>query len=391
MRNFEFQNATKIIFGKDTENKIGKEALIYGKKALLHYGGGSIKKSGLYDKVVNSLKDAGINIVELGGVEPNPRLELIHQGIKICRDEKIDIILAVGGGSVIDSAKAIAMGVPYDGEVWDFFEGKAQAKNVLPLGVILTLPATGSESSTRTVISNIEEGKKYGYGSILLRPKFAILNPEICYTLPAFQTACGSVDMLSHVMERYFSIDKDCDLTNRLCEATMQSIVKNATLAMEHPNEYAPRAELMWAGTLAHNDLLSTGRSTEWSCHAIEHELSAKYDIAHGEGLAIVFPAWMKYVYKKDIMRFAQFAQRVFGVSMDYQNPERTALEGIAQLELFFKRLDMPSTLSEINIDDKDFQFMAEHCFRNNADGTSGIFYPLNTQDILNIYKLSLK
>jgi hypothetical protein len=259
------------------------------------------------------------------------------------------------------------------------------------LGVILTLPATGSETSTRTVINNTELGKKYGAGSLLLRPKFAILNPELCYTLPAYQTACGAVDMFSHVLERYFSTDPEGDLTDRLCEATMQSIIKNAILSLKNPVDYASRAELMWAGTLAHNDLLDTGRSSEWSCHVIEHELSAKYDIAHGAGLAIVFPAWMKYVYKKDVMRFAQFAQRVFGIGMDYHNPERTALEGIEQLIIFFKRIGMPTTLTEANIESDDLEYMAKKCFRCNKDGTTGIFFPLNTDDILNIYKLALK
>jgi alcohol dehydrogenase YqhD (iron-dependent ADH family) len=231
---------------------------------------------------------------------------------------------------------------------------------------------------------------KRATGGDAMRPAFSILNPELTCTLPAYQTACGAVDMLSHVLERYFSVDTDCDLTDRLCEATMQSIIKNALLAIKNPSEYAPRAELMWAGTLAHNDLLNTGRTTEWSCHAIEHELSAKYDIAHGAGLSIVFPAWMKYVYKRDVMRFSQFAQRIFGVSMDYHNPERTALEGIEQLTGFFKRLDMPTTLAEVNIGEEALEYMAKHCVRHHSNGTLGTFYPLHTEDILNIYKLAL-
>lgn len=390
MQNFEFYNATKIIFGRETEQKVGEEISLIGKKVLLHYGSGSIKKTGLYEKVIKSLNEKNVEILELSGVEPNPRVDLVHEGIELCRQHNIDVILAVGGGSVIDSAKAIAVGVPYSGDVWDFFEGKAQAKLAIPLGVILTLPATGSESSTRTVINNTAEEKKYGYGSLLLRPVFSILNPEFCFTLPPYQTACGSVDMLSHVLERYFSVDTNCDLTDRLCEATMQSIIKNSLLAMQNPNDYNPRAELMWASTIAHNDLLSTGRTTEWSCHSIEHELSAKYDIAHGAGLSIVFPAWMKYVYKKDVMRFAQFANRVFGVEMDFHNSEITALEGINQLTNYFKRLDMPTTLKEVNIGEEKLKQMAEQSFRNNKDGTLGTFYPLNTEDILNIYKLAI-
>jgi alcohol dehydrogenase len=390
MRNFEFQNATKIIFGKETENKAGEEVSKIGKKALLHYGGGSIKKSGLYDRVKNSLTASGVEMVELGGVEPNPRLDLVQEGIELCRKENVDIILAVGGGSSIDSAKAIAIGVPYDGDVWDFFEGK-QIITALPVGVVLTIPAAGSETSTNAVITNTELGKKYPTGSLLLRPKFAILNPELCYTLPAYQTACGTVDMFSHVMERYFSVDTEGDLTDRLCEATMQSIIKNALLTLKNPSDYASRAELMWASTVAHNGFLDTGRTSEWSSHMIEHELSAKYNIAHGAGLAIIFPAWIKYVYKKDVMRFAQFAQRVFGISLDYYNPERTVLEGIEQLIIFFKRIGMPTTLAEVNIGIDNLEYMAKKCFRGNQDGTTGTFFPLDTDDILNIYKLALK
>lgn len=390
MRNFVFQNATKIIFGKDTEARVGEETRKLGKKVLLHYGGGSIKRSGLYDRVLASLREAGVEVVELGGVMPNPRVDLVREGVELCRKEGVEAILAVGGGSVIDSAKAIGMGVLYDGDVWDIYEYKVDVKGMLPLGVVLTIPAAGSESSSSTVISNLEVGKKVGFGAPMLRPAFSILNPELNYTLPAYQTACGAVDMLAHVMERYFSIEKEGDLTDRLCEATMQTIIKNAPLAIENPTAYGPRAEILWAGTIAHNDLLGTGRTEEWSSHNIEHELSAKYDIAHGAGLAIVFPAWMKYSLKRDVMRFAQFGNRVFGVPMDYQNPEYTALEGIAQLEAWYRRIGMPVRLGDADIDGEHLEYMANNCLNREEGETMGTFTPLTTDDVLNILKLAL-
>jgi hypothetical protein len=276
-----------------------------------------------------------VEFIELGGVQPNPRLSLVKQGIELCRKHNIDFILAVGGGSVIDSAKAIAVGVPYEGDVWDFYSGKAVPEKALPVGVVLTIPAAGSEASKSSVITNEDGWYKRGLNVEIIRPKFAIMNPEITFTLPPYQTACGAADIMAHVMERYFTHQKDVDFTDRLCEATLKTIIKNVPIVLEEPENYQARAEIMWASTIAHNDLLSTGRIGDWASHAIEHELSGIYDVPHGAGLAVVFPAWMKYVYKEDVDRFVQFATRVWDVEMDFSNPERTALEGIYRLTQF--------------------------------------------------------
>ncbi|MBN1298839.1 MAG: iron-containing alcohol dehydrogenase, partial [Actinobacteria bacterium] len=293
MKDFVFQNATKIIFGRNSEDRAGHETKKYASKILLHYGGGSIKKSGLYKKVLNSLKKEGIEIIELSGVQPNPRLSLVNEGIDICRKEKIDFILAVGGGSVIDSAKAIAAGVPYAGNVWDFFENKAKISKAIAIGTVLTIPAAGSEVSGASVVTNDLTQYKKAMESNILRPKFSILNPETSFTLNNIQTAVGAADILAHIMERYFTHEKNVELTDRLCEATFKTVIKNVPIVLKDNNNYAARAEIMWAGSVAHNDLLQTGRTTDWASHSIEHELSAIYDIPHGEGLAIVFPAWM--------------------------------------------------------------------------------------------------
>lgn len=315
MENFQFQNETKIIFGKHTELEVAKEVSKYSKKVLLHYGGGSIKKIGLYDKVVQSLNDNDISFIELSGVKPNPQLSLVKEGINICKKENIDFILAVGGGSVIDSGKAIAAGVKYSGEVWDFYEGKAEVGEIIPIGTILTIPATGSETGDATILTNEEGWYKRALSHPNLRPKFAILNPELTFTLPSYQTAAGGVDIMSHVFERYFTNTLDVDLTDKLCEGTLKSIIKNVPIALEEPDNYAARAEIMWAGTIAHNGLLGTGRVEDWSSHMIAHEISAIYDLTHGATLSIVFPAWMEYVYLDNINRFAQFAMRVWGLN----------------------------------------------------------------------------
>lgn len=387
MENFEFYSPTRIIFGRGTEEKVGELTKEYGTKVLLHYGGGSIKKYGLYDKVVKSLQDAGVDFIELGGVQPNPRLGLVKEGIKICLENDIDFILAVGGGSVIDSAKAISLGVPYEGDVWDFFMGKALPDKNLPVGVVLTIPAAGSESSNSVVITKEEGLLKRSCNNDINRPVFAIMNPELSFTLPPYQTASGVVDMMAHIMERYFTHQTDVDLTDGLCESMLKTIMKNALIVMEEPDNYDARAELMWAGTLAHNGLVGTGRIGDWASHAIEHELSAMYDVAHGAGLAVVFPAWMKYVYKHNVNRFAQFAVNVFNVDYDFANPERTALEGIRRLMDFFRRIGMPTNLEELGIPDDRLEEMASKCKRPN-NGRLGYFVPLTEEDILEILKL---
>lgn len=387
MENFEFYSPTRIIFGRGTEEKVGELTKEYGTKVLLHYGGGSIKKYGLYNKVVKSLQDAGVDFIELGGVQPNPRLGLVKEGIKICLENDIDFILAVGGGSVIDSAKAISLGVPYEGDVWDFFMGKALPDKNLPVGVVLTIPAAGSESSNSVVITKEEGLLKRSCNNDINRPVFAIMNPELTFTLPPYQTASGVVDMMAHIMERYFTHQTDVDLTDGLCESMLKTIMKNALIVMEEPDNYDARAELMWAGTLAHNGLVGTGRIGDWASHAIEHELSAMYDVAHGAGLAVVFPAWMKYVYKHNVNRFAQFAVNVFNVDYDFANPERTALEGIRRLMDFFRRIGMPTNLEELGIPDDRLEEMASKCKRPN-NGRLGYFVPLTEEDILEILKL---
>ncbi|NLC53794.1 MAG: iron-containing alcohol dehydrogenase [Firmicutes bacterium] len=386
MENFVFQNPTKIIFGKDTEKQVGQETKAWADRVLLHYGGGSIKITGLYDRVVASLKAAGVDFVELSGVQPNPRLSLIQEGIELCRKHQIGFILAVGGGSVIDSAKAIAVGVPYAGDVWDFFEGKAEIKTALPVGVVLTIPAAGSESSPASVVTKEEGDLKRDIGTDLIRPKFAILNPELTFTLPPYQTACGVADIVAHILERYFTRTPDTDLSDRLCEATLRTVIKNAPIVMQNPTDYAARAEIMWAGTVAHNDLLGKGKVEDWGSHMIEHELSGIYDVPHGAGLAVVFPAWMKYVYQEDVNLFAQFAVRVWDVEMDFAHPERTALAGIERLKAFFRSLGLPVTLEELKVGTDRLEEMAAKCTER---GPVGNFVKLDKEDVLAIYHLA--
>ncbi len=386
MENFVYQNTTKIVFGKDTDKHVGREVKQYADKVLLHYGGGSIKKYGIYQRVMDSLKHEKIEVVELSGVKPNPILGMVNQGIEICRKENIQFILAVGGGSAIDSAKAIALGVPYQGDLWDFFDGRAKPQKALPTGVVLTIPAAGSESSDVSVITNEQGLIKKGYHHQLIRPRFAVLNPQLTYTLPPFQTAAGAADIISHVLERYVTHTKHVDLTDRLCESTMKTVIKNTPLVLSQPDHYDARAEIMWASTLAHNGLLGTGRVEDWGAHKVGHELSAIYDIAHGASLAIAFPAWMKYAYKKNIPLFAQFASRVFNIEPDFLNLENTALEGIERLVSFFQSIGLPTSLSDADIGEEKFEEMAQKCV---ATGPKGSFIKMHAEDVLNILKIA--
>lgn len=388
MQNFTFQNGTKLIFGKDTENIIGAEVKEYSNKILLHYGGGSIKSSGLYERIINSLKAEGIQFVELSGVKPNPRVSLVREGIELCRKENVNFILAVGGGSVIDSAKAIAAGVNYDGDVWDLFNGTAINHKCLKLATILTIPAAGSETSSGAVITNEDGFYKRSFGHPTLRPVFSILNPELTFTLPKYQTSCGIADMLAHVMERYFTNEAHVDLTDRLCEATMKSIIDNGLRIMKNPNDYNTRAEIMLCGTVAHNDSLSMGRIGDWASHDIEHELSGIYDIAHGAGLSIIFPAWMKYVYKHDVNRFAQFGNRVFNLDININNPEETALLAIKKLEEFFKDMELPVSFKDANIPGDRIDEMAKKLVSDTE--YVGSFVQIREKDAFEIYKLAL-
>jgi len=386
MNNFVFQNTTKIIFGKEVQHEVGRETAKYGRKVLLHYGGGSVKKTGIYPAIETALKAEGIEVIELGGAQPNPRLSLVREGIRLCHEHKIEFILAVGGGSVIDSAKAIGIGACYVGDVWDFFTNQALPEKTLPVGVVLTIPAAGSESSDGTVITNEEGWYKRPCSHSIMYPKFAILNPEFCYTLSAYQTFCGVTDMMSHVMERYFTQTSHTDFTDRLCEATLKTLINNARIVMEKPNDYAARAELMWAGTVAHNNILGTGREDDWGTHMIEHELSGIYDVAHGAGLAVVFPAWMEYVYSLNVNRFVQFAVRVWDVDLSYESPEEIAKEGIRRIKSFFREIGMPTNLRELQIPDDRLEEMAAKAVEY---GPLGNFKKLQHEDVLNILKLA--
>jgi alcohol dehydrogenase YqhD (iron-dependent ADH family) len=385
MTNFSFSYGTKILFGKDVEAEVGRETAAHSRKVLLHYGQGSIKKSGLYDRVCRSLREAGVQFSELGGVVPNPRLGLVRRGIELCRKEKIDFILAVGGGSVIDSAKAISIGVPYQGDVWDFFMRKATVGSALPVGVVLTIPAAGSESSIGMVVTR-RKAVQAGRGARAVRPCFAILDPQLTLKLPARDTANGVADMLAHILERYFTKEPGVDLTDRLCEAAMQGVMRTAVLLAGEPENYDYRAQIMWAGTIAHNDFLSLGRVGDWGSHMIEHELSAIYDVAHGAGLSVIFPAWMRYLYRKEVQRFAQFAVRVFGLPMDFEHPEAAALAGIRRLEAFFRQLGLPVTLEELGVPTDRLEEMARKCTER---GPIGSFASLGEKEVLAIYRLA--
>ncbi len=388
MLDFTFCSPTQIYFGRDTEKKAGELCAAYGRKVLLHYGGGSVIKSGLLDTVKQSLKAAGVSWVELGGVKPNPRDTLVYEGIELCKSEGVDVVLAIGGGSVIDSSKAIAVGVKYDGDFWDMYAGKAVPKDILPLGVILTLPAAGSEVSNSSVVTKEAEQLKRFCDSQLMRPLFSIMNPELTYTLPPYQTACGCVDMMAHVMERYFTNTPEVDLSDRMCEGVIRAVMKYAKILVDTPEDYDARANIMWAGSIAHSDILGVGRQQDWSTHMMEHELSGLYDVAHGAGLAVMFPAFLKYQLPFRVQRVAQFAVRVFGVSMDFEKPERTALEGIRRLEAFYREVGMPTSFKEINAKEEDIDFMAGKCLLNNGDKL-GNFHPLTRKEIAEVYRLA--
>lgn len=385
MLNFEFYNPAKIIFGKGTEESVGERSANFGKNILLHYGGGSIKKNGIYDKVIKSLKEQNLNIFELGDVKPNPRLSLVRKGIQMCKDNNIDFILAVGGGSVIDSAKAIAIGAKYDGDVWDFFVKGIIGKDAIPLGVVLTIPAAGSESSTSTVITNDEDNNyKRGMQSLEYIPKFAILNPEFCYTLPKYQIACGCCDILAHLMERYFTEVENVELSDRLIEGAVKTIINNGIIAYNDNTNYDAWAEIMWTGTIAHNNLLNMGRIGDWASHQIAHELSGIYDLTHGAALSIVIPAWIKYVYKHNIDKFYQFATRVFHI-ID-EDKERAVLKMIDKLENWYKQLKLPTRLADANIEPVKFEEMAERAFLHKE--VIGNFKKLYKEDLVKIYNL---
>lgn len=388
MIDFTYTSPTEIVFGRDCHKQIGERLKALSGKVMLHYGGSSIKRSGLYDEITASLREAGLPFVELGGVQPNPRLRLVRQGIELCRAEGVDLILAVGGGSVIDSAKAISLGAPFEGDVWDIYLGKIQPETRLPVATVLTIPAAGSESSPSSVITNEEGWLKRGYTNQIIRPVLSFLNPALCMTLPEAQIRYGASDIMAHLMERYFTNTIHVDLSDRLLEGALRTMLLKLPAVLADRSDYDTWAEIMWTGTVAHNGVLGMGREEDWASHGIEHELSALYDIAHGAGLSIVFPAWMKYVYKRNVQRFVQFAVRVFGVDLAFDDPEAIALEGIRRLEDFYRSVGLPVRLSEVGIDGSRISEMAEKAaFRG---GRLGHFVSLSAQDIEKIYRLAL-
>ena len=372
MNQFNFCSPTEFVFGKDREQETGVYAKKHGgTNVLLHYGGGSAERSGLLGRIRDSLRAEGISFTELGGVKPNPRDTLVYEGISLCRSKQIDMIVAVGGGSVIDSSKAIAMGVPYEGDFWDFYGAGKTIEKALPVGTVLTIAAAGSEGSGDSVITREADGLKRGTGSDLIRPRFSILNPALTCTLPAYQTACGATDIMAHVFERYFTNTKEVEITDRLCEAVLMTMIHETPRVIAQPDLYEARANIMWAGTVAHTNIVGVGREQDWNSHGIEHELSALYDCAHGAGLAVIMPAWMEYVFRHDVMRFAQAAARIWGCSMDFANPERTALEGIARFRKFLHEIGMPINFAELGA--------------NEAGG----FVHLTAADITEIYRIA--
>ena len=391
MNNFTFYSPTYFVFGKDEENNTGKYVKRFGgKKVLIHYGGGSVIRSGLLDRVKASLDAEGIAYVELGGVKPNPRSGLVYQGIELCREQGVDFVLAVGGGSTIDSSKAIAAGAVYEGDFWDYYMGKPVDK-ALPVGTVLTIAAAGSEGSPDSVITKEDGMLKRGASGEALRPAFSILNPALTQTLPPYQTAAGITDIMAHLFERYFTNTKDVEVTDRVIEGLLMTMIHEAPKVIANPDDYQARANIMWAGMMAHNNCCGVRRDQDWSSHNIEHELSAMYDCAHGAGLAVVFPAWMTYTMNHDVMRFAQLATRVWGCSMDFAHPEITAKAGIDALKAFLKSIGMPLTFAEVGGKVEDIETMAHTaCYGIGNGGTLGGFVVLNEEDVANIYRLTI-
>jgi alcohol dehydrogenase YqhD (iron-dependent ADH family) len=391
MLNFDFWNRTRLVFGRGAETQVGEGIRPFAKKIMLHYGGGSIVRSGLYDRVVKSLSEAGVEWVELGGVAPNPRLSLVREGVNICRRENVELILAVGGGSAIDSAKAIAIGVRYDGDVWDFYGTGKPVEKALPVATVLTIPAAGSEASVGSVITNEATSQKMACNSLAIRPVVSFVNPELFFTLPQNQIANGVSDMMSHIFERYFTNTTHTDLTDALCEGTLRTILKNAPKVYENPADYDAWCQVGFGGTVAHNDLLGMGRAQDWGCHDMEHELSAIYDVAHGAGLAVLTPAWMTYVFRENPGMFVQFAVNVMGVGGDFRDPEALILEGIDRLRRFYRRMGLPQTLAELGIGEENLELMAKKATGaayGDEHGVGGL-KKLMWQDVLAIYKLA--
>jgi alcohol dehydrogenase YqhD (iron-dependent ADH family) len=387
MQNFTYWNPTRLIFGKNQMEQLKTEIPQYGNNVLLVYGGGSIKRNGLYDQVIATLKDLKVNVFELPGVEPNPRISTARKGVEICKNEGIDFILAVGGGSVIDCTKLIAAGAKYEGDAWDLVVKKAIAHEALPFGTILTLAATGSEMNSGSVITNWETQEKYGWGSPVTFPRFSILDPTNTFTVPKDQTIYGMVDIMSHVFEQYFHIGENTMLQDRFCESTLLTVMEAAPKLVNDLENYELRETILYSGTIALNGMLSMGSRGDWATHNIEHAVSAVYDIPHGGGLAILFPNWMKHSLKENPSRFKQLAVRVFGVDPTGKTDEKAGLEGIEKLREFWSALGAPSRLADYEIDDSKLEVMADKAMVN---GEFGNFKKLNRDDVLEIYKASL-
>ena len=389
MNDFTLYTPTQVVFGRGVEAQTG--ALIRrfgGTKALVHFGGGSAVRSGLLDRVKASLDAAGVSYVTLGGVKPNPRSGLVYEGIELCRKEKVDFVLAVGGGSTIDSSKAIAAGVVYEGDFWDFYSGKYIEK-ALPMGTVLTIAAAGSEGSPDSVITNENGMFKRGATGDAIRPRFSILNPALTQTLPPYQTACGITDIMAHLYERYLTNTPEVEVTDRLIEALLMTMIHEGPRVIENPDNYEARANIMWAGMMAHNNAVGVGRSQDWNSHNIEHELSALYDCAHGAGLAVTMPAVFTYVMNHDVMRFAQVAVRVWGCSMDFQHPEVTAKAGIEALRRFLISIGMPKNFAELGAKEEDIPKLVDVlCNGDGRPGSISGFVTLNEEDCANIYRL---
>ena len=392
IKDFNFYAPTRVVFGKSSEDKIAELIMAnQPKKVLIHYGGGSAERSGLLNVVRNQLRQACLKFVELGGVVPNPLLSKVQEGIALCRKENVDFILAVGGGSVIDSAKAIGYGVKYDGDVWDFWTGKAVPKECMPIGVVLTIPAAGSEMSSSCVITKDEGFIKRGINSDLCRCKFVVMNPERTYTLPSYQTAAGATDIMMHTMERYFSKYEDMTLTDAIAEALLRTVKDAALVVMEHPEDYRNRAQIMWAGSLAHNDLTECGMEKDFATHRLEHELSALFGVTHGAGLAAIWPSWARYVKDKHLSRFVQFAVNVMGIENDFAHPDETAEKGIRAIEEFYRKIGMPTNIHELlgrEITSDEIEEMVNKCSRGGTI-TLGAMEVIDTQGMRTIYEMA--
>lgn len=393
MNNFKYYAPTEVIFGRDVENEVGSELIkSEATKVLVHYGGQSAIKSGLLERVKKSIEETDIEYVMLGGVVPNPRLSKVREGIEICKEEEVDFVLAVGGGSVLDSAKAIAYGAVYSGDIWDFYDGKEQITSALPHGNIITLAATGSETSSSSVITNEETGDKVGVNTEYGRPEFTLMNPELTYTLPPYQTACGIVDIIMHTFERYFSPGGVNDMTDEIAEAVIRNTKKYGTIAMENPDDYDARSELLWSGSLSHINLTGLGRVGDWASHRLEHELSGMFDVAHGAGLSAIWGAWARYTYKAAPERFIRMGENAWGLDLKELDKKEAVETMINTVVEYFKTLGMPESTTELlgrSLTEEEILKLADNASKT-GNKTLGSFKVINREDMINIFRMSV-